>query len=81
MKIPVVTVHKGYKEYLKNNLKITGKTNKIYLIGDQSLKWLENIPNVTFVDISKYENNDNINKFKNHFKNYSTNSCSYEYLC
>ena len=29
-KIPVVIIHEGYKEYLKINLEITGKNNKIF---------------------------------------------------
>ena len=36
--ISCVLVHKGYKPYLKYNLEITSKNNKIYLIGDKSLE-------------------------------------------
>ena len=59
--IPVLIIHEGYKEYLKINLEITGKNNKIYLIGDKSVEHLGNIKNVTFVNIDKYNNNLQIN--------------------
>ena len=43
--ISCVLVHKGYKPYLKYNLEITSKNNKIYLIGDKSLERLQNTLN------------------------------------
>lgn len=70
-KIPVIIFHKGYKEYLKNNLLISSRFNEIYLLGDKSLKNLGNIPNVNFVDIEKYEQDPLIINLKKHFKNYS----------
>jgi len=80
--INCVLVHKGYKPYLKYNLEITSKNNKIYLIGDKSLESLQNISkNITFVDISKYENSENIVEYKNYFTNYSTNSFDFEWFC
>ena len=39
--IPAVIIHIGYREYLKVNLEITGMNNKIYLIGDNSVKNME----------------------------------------
>ena len=49
--INCVIVHKGYKPYLKYNLEITSKNNKIYLIGDKSLEKLQNISkNITYID-------------------------------
>ena len=45
--INCVLVHKGYKPYLKYNLEITSKNNKIYLIGDKSLEKLQNISKST----------------------------------
>jgi hypothetical protein len=79
--IPVLIIHEGYKEYLKINLEITGKNNKIYLIGDKSVEHLGNIKNVTFVNIDKYNNNLQIIQYANNFINYSSNSKSFEFLC
>lgn len=79
--IPVVIVHEGYKEYVKINVEITGKNNKIFLIGDKSLEHLGNIENVTFVDIDKYKNDKKINKYEEHFTNYSSNASNFEFIC
>lgn len=79
--IPVLIIHEGYKEYLKINLEITGKNNKIYLIGDKSVEHLGNIKNVTFVNIDKYNNNLQIIQYANNFINYSSNSKLFEFLC
>ena len=78
--IPVVIVHKGFKSYVTNNLLVTGKNNKIYLIGDKSLQKLEKIHNVTFIDISKYENNPLVNDLKKYFKNYSSYNFNWIWL-
>jgi len=80
-RLDVVVIHSGYKDYLKVNLEITGKYNHIYLIGDESVSHLGKINNVTYVDVSKYRNNDLIKKFKKHFINYSTNPALFEWLC
>tara|TARA_Y100000389_G_C17437674_1_gene506542 strand:- start:376 stop:1242 length:867 start_codon:yes stop_codon:yes gene_type:complete len=80
-KIPVVIIHEGYKEYLKINLEITGKNNKIYLIGDKSVKCLERLHNVTFVDINKYRNHSQIKNLHKHFINYSSNNPYFEWIC
>jgi len=79
--ISIVIIHTGYQDYLKHNLEITGINNHIYLIGDQSIKYLEQINNVTFINIEKYRNLDLIKKCKAHFKNYSSNSLEFEWLC
>ena len=79
--ISIVIIHTGYQDYLKHNLEITGINNHIYLIGDQSIKHLEQINNVTFINIEKYRNLDLIKKCKVHFKNYSSNSPEFEWLC
>jgi len=80
-KIPVVIIHEGYKEYLKINLEITGKNNKIYLIGDKSVKCLERLHNVTFVDINNYRNHSQIKNLHKHFINYSSNNAYFEWIC
>ena len=80
--ICVVIIHTGYKEYLKTNLEITGKNNKIYLIGDKSVEKLGNLYNVLYVDINKYSNDTMINKYHKHFKNYSSNNADdFEWKC
>ena len=47
--IQIVIIHTGFREYLKINLEISSQYNSIYLIGDNSLKELGNIINVTYV--------------------------------
>ena len=52
-----VIIHKGYQPYLKYNLEITSRNNNVFLIGDESIKFLEKLNNnITFIDINKYEN-------------------------
>ena len=79
--IPVVIVHRTYREYLKINLEITGKNNKIFLIGDYNVKHLSNLKNVTFVDIEKYNNIPLINECRKSFVNYSSNPSNFEWIC
>jgi hypothetical protein len=79
--IDIIIIHVGNKSYLETNCKITGKNNNIYFIGDESCKYLEKYQNVTFIDISKYINDTNINNLKKSFINYSTNSANFEWAC
>jgi hypothetical protein len=79
--IPVVIIHRTYKEYLKINLEITGKNNKIYLIGDDQVKHLENLHNVTFIDIEKYIHIPLIKECQKSFINYSSNNDNLEWIC
>ncbi len=77
-----VFIHKGYQPYLKYNLKITSKYNNVYLIGDDSLKPLANISNnIKFVNITRFENSNQIRYFYQNFKNYSSNSFEFEWFC
>lgn len=77
-----VFIHKGYQPYLKYNLKITSKHNNVYLIGDDSLKPLENISNnIKFVNITRFENLNQIKYFYQNFVNYSSNSFEFEWFC
>ena len=71
--IPVVIIHRTYKDYVKVNLEITGSNNKIYLIGDSSLEHLGNLNNVTFININKYENKPLIEECLKNFVNYASN--------
>ena len=81
-KLPVVIVHKGYKEYLKINLDITGKSNEIYLIGDSSLEHLHKLNNnVNFINIDRYISSEFIKRLKRDFINYSSNSANFEWAC
>ena len=80
-KIPLVIIHTGYRDYLRVNLEISGKKNKIYLIGDESNKHLEKIHNVTFVDISQYRNLKLIQILKKFFTNFSSNNSLFEWVC
>ena len=79
--IPVVIIHRTYKEYLKINLEVTGTNNKIYLIGDTAIEHLGLIDNVTFVNINKYENLPLIKKSYKNFINYSSNDKKFEWWC
>ena len=59
--ITCLIIHKGYQPYLKYNLEITSKYNNVFLIGDNSVRFLENInENVTFFDINQFQNNKKI---------------------
>ena len=69
--INVCIIHIGYKKYLEENIKITSKTNKIYLIGDQSVKCLEKYENIEYVDINKYLENEKIKYYKSKYINYA----------
>lgn len=80
-KIPVVIIHRTYKDYLKINLEITGINNKIYLIGDTDIEHLGLIENVTFVNINKYENEHLIKESYKYFINYSSNNKKFEWVC
>ena len=79
--INVCIIHIGYKKYLEKNIKITSKTNKIYLIGDESIKFLEKYENVEYVDIEDFMKNEKISFYKSKFENYSSNSKDFEWFC
>ena len=68
--IPVVIVHENYQEFLKSNVEITGKNNSIFLIGNESVKVLEDHPSVTYVDIKKYLNMEKFKLFEENFIHY-----------
>lgn len=79
--IPVVIIHTGFRDYLKINLEISSQYNSIYIIGDNTLKVLGDITNVTYVDINKYRNNEDIQKLSKMFINMSSNNGNLEYVC
>ena len=78
--IPVVIIHTSNSHYLKPNIDITGKNNKVYFIGDKSVKYLEEHPNCTFIDISRYEK-DWIRELDKSFINYSSRNRNFEWVC
>ena len=81
-KIPCVIVHTGYKSYLKHNLEITSKNNEVFVIGDLSLKKLENInSNIKFINIEKYESINAIKEYEKGFVNFSTQPIEFEWFC
>ena len=79
--INVCIIHIGYKKYLEENIKITSKTNKIYLIGDKSIKCLEKYENVEYINIDEFIKNNKIEFYKSKFENYSSNSEDFEWFC
>ncbi len=80
--IPCVIVHRGLQPYLKFNLEITSKNNKVFLIGDESVSNLASISdNIEFVNIDKYETRNRIINLKKYFVNYSTQPQALEWMC
>lgn len=67
---PIVIVHEDYQDYLKSSIEISGKNNKIYLIGNKSVEFLQDHPSVTYVNIQKYLNSDKITTFNENFVHY-----------
>jgi hypothetical protein len=61
-------------------MEITGKNNKIILVGDDSVKDLcRNRENVVFVSIDKYNDSEWLKEKANCFINYSSNNIEYEW--
>ncbi len=80
--IDCLIIHTGYQPYLKYNLEITSKYNNVYLIGDDSVRFLENDnENITFIDIKIFQKSKKIELYKNNFINYSSNSFEFEWFC
>ena len=79
--IPIVIIHRSYRDYLKINLEITGINNKIYLIGDNDINQLGQLKNVTFININKYESLPLIKSCHEYFINYSSNNSNFEWNC
>ena len=79
--IPCVIVHRGFKPYLKYNLEITSKNNKVFLIGDESVSNLASISDdIEFVNIEEYETRKRIIDLKNNFVNYNTQPQDIEWM-
>lgn len=80
MPVPVVVIHKGYKDYVKICLDIISKNNKVFIIGDGSLKRLAS-NNITYINIDKYLSKDRIKSLEKNFTNYSSNPKDFELFC
>tara|TARA_X000001036_G_scaffold415246_1_gene431181 strand:- start:793 stop:1659 length:867 start_codon:yes stop_codon:yes gene_type:complete len=79
--IPCVIVHRGFKPYLKYNLEITSKNNKVFLIGDESVSNLDSISdNIEFINIEEYETRKRIVDLKKNFVNYNTQPQDIEWM-
>lgn len=79
--IPCIIVHRGYKPYLKFNLEITSKNNKIFLIGDSSVSNLASINcNIEFINIQDFERREKILELRKYFVNYNTQSDDIEWM-
>ena len=79
--IPCVIVHRGLQPYLKFNLEITSKNNKVFLIGDESVSNLASISdNIEFVNIDQYETRNKIINLKKYFVNYSSQPQATEWM-
>mgnify|MGYP005988544895 CR=1 FL=1 len=77
--IPVLVCHFGKNEYVKNNLKITSKNNKIVFIGDDEDN-AKGIENVDFIDVRNFMQLDKIKYFREHFKPYNTSDSYFVWL-
>ena len=79
--IPCVIVHRGFKPYLKYNLEITSKNNKVFLIGDESVSNLASISdNIEFINIEEYETRKRIVDLKKNFVNCNTQPQDIEWM-
>jgi hypothetical protein len=66
--ISTVVVHDTNSSYLETSLKISSTYNKVFLIGGESVKYLEKFDNVTFVDINKYFERAKFKRYKEKFE-------------
>jgi len=78
--VDTLYIHSGYKNYLKHSLEITSKNNRIFFIGDDSNAFLRNKKNIEFINRKELLDSD-IEKYKTHFINYSTNDKYFEWSC
>ncbi len=81
MQIPVVIHHSGDQPYLVKCVELNSKNNLVYLLGDESNRSLfDHNPSVIHVDAADFGSAE-LDDFKQHFSNYSTNSSEFERLC
>jgi len=80
MSVPIVILHIGNQPYFKNCVILNAKHNPVIVIGDDSNKDVGIIKNVEHVSIESLHTSE-LDLFRQHFVNYSTNSANYEYVC
>lgn len=79
--IPVVIVHRGYKKYVEEGIKVTSKTNKVFILGDHELEKLSKINNVTFVNIDNFMKCKKITDLEKNYIHHSSNPREFELFC
>ena len=81
MQIPVVIHHSGNQPYLVNCVELNSKNNFVYLLGDDTNRSLfDQNKSVQHVDVAHLKSAE-LDDFKHHFTNHSTNSSEFERLC
>lgn len=68
--ISTVVVHDINSSFLEISLKITSTNNKVFLIGNETVKYLEKYKNITFVDIDKYFKREKFKRYKEKFEHF-----------
>jgi hypothetical protein len=66
MSIPLVIVHIGDSYYLQDVVEVNAKRNTVYFVGNEANAYLGQIPNVTHVTYTKFEDT-HVQRMKNHF--------------
>jgi len=68
--ISTVVVHDINSSFLETSLRITSTNNKVFLIGNESVKYLEKYENIFFVDINKYFEMEKFKIYREKFEYY-----------
>jgi len=68
--INTVVVHDKNSDFLESSLRITSKNNNVFLIGNQSVQYLEKYENINFVDINKYFTQPKFKKYRESFEHF-----------
>ena len=68
--INTVVVHDKNSDFLESSLRITSKNNNVFLIGNQSVQYLEKYENINFVDINKYFSQPKFKKYQESFEHF-----------
>ena len=79
--IPVYIFHLGNQLYFQRCVEINSRKNKVYVIGDDTNKdSFKDNTNVTHIHVNTL-NNQEIDRMKKCFVNYSTNKSDFELNC
>ena len=79
--MPVVYIHCGMRAYVETALRVTGCLEPVFLLGDASMAPLGALPNVTFVDISRYRADAEILSLRSSYTHASSNAEAFEWFC